>query len=78
MENLKYIPSKDGAVTAIRIYYENDRTSMAELAFAFGGTATIEWTNVDERNIYLSGMNGYTFVFDEREKGDFQCFVRVR
>ncbi len=73
-----YEPSKDGAITAIRIFYENDRTSMAELAFAFGGTVVIEWTNVDQRNTYKKGINGYTFVFDEREKGDFNSFVKQK
>jgi hypothetical protein len=70
-----YEPSKDGAVTAIRIYYKNDRTPMADLAFAFGGMVTIEWTNPAQRDIFKIGMNGYTLIFDEREKADFISFV---
>lgn len=78
MSMFKYEPSKDGAITAIRIYYMNDRTPMADLAFAFGGMATIEWTNVVQRESYKSGINGYTYVFDEREKSNFNSFVKQK
>jgi hypothetical protein len=72
---LNYEPSKDGAVTAIRIYYKNDRIPMADLAFAYGGMVTIEWTNPIQRETFKSGMNGYTLIYDEREKADFMSFV---
>ena len=66
--NVSYDPARDGAVVAVRIYYGGDVcfTPMAELAFAFGGTVTFEWTNVNLREYYSKGINGYTFIFDER------------
>ena len=78
MNGNSYDPTKNGAVTAIRIFYGEDRTPMAELAFAFGGTATIEWTNVEMRKKYIEGINGYTFFFDERDKASFLSFVKKR
>lgn len=66
MEMMNYNPTKDGAVVAIRIYEKEDATPLAELAFAFGGSTVIEWTNVTHRNRFKSGINGYTFIFDER------------
>jgi len=73
---MNYEPTKHGAVTAIKIYYKEDRTPMADLAFCFGGKTTIEWTNVEQRNAYKKGINGYTFIFDERVKNDFDSFVK--
>ena len=72
----KYEPMKDGAVVAIRIYFEGDRNPMAQLAFTFGGTATINWVNVEQRKVYESGINGYTLIYDERPKKFFQEWVR--
>ena len=74
MEN--YIPEKHGIVTAIRLFYENDRQPMAELAFCFGGTDIIEWTNISQREKYSKGINGYTFFFDERKKNTFESFKK--
>lgn len=72
---MKYDPMKDGAVVAIRIYFEGDRNPMAQLAFAFGGTATIDWVNPDQRKVYESGINGYTLIYDEREKRSFKDWI---
>ena len=74
MEN--YTPEKHGIVTAIRLFYENDRQPMAELAFCFGGTDIIEWTNISQREKYSKGINGYTFFFDERQGNDFESVKR--
>lgn len=71
-----YDPSKQGSITAIRIFYDDARNSMAELVFAFGGTEIIEWTNVRQREVYEIGINGYTFVFDERPNMVFNKLVR--
>jgi hypothetical protein len=74
-----YEPSKNGVVTAIKIYYADDNsTPMADLAFLFGGKETIQWTNVVQKEEYAKGINGYTFIFDERINGDFQSFVITR
>ena len=76
MEN--YSPEKHGIVTAIRIFYEKDRQPMAELTFCFGGTDIIEWTNVNQREKYSKGINGYTFFFDERQKNTFESFKKIK
>lgn len=76
MKNLDYTPEKYGAVVAIRIFFENDRQPMAELAFAFGGTAIINWICPSERKKFESGINGYTLVYDERPKADFSNWVK--
>jgi len=78
MSMFNYDPTKDGVITAIRIYYGKNRTSMADLAFCFGGKVTIEWTNIAHRETYQKGINGYTFIFDEREKNNFDSFVKSR
>lgn len=76
MEN--YNPIKNGAIQAIRIFYSNNtlRTPMAELVFAFGGTTIIHWNRVDEREKYIKGINGYTLIYDEREKAPFKDFIK--
>lgn len=64
-----YDPQKQGAVIAIRIFFEGDRQSRAELIFAFDKeTQIIDWTNPAERNMYSIGINGYTVIYDERFK----------
>lgn len=79
MSKSKYNPMKHGVVTAIKIYYADDNsTPMADLAFSFGGKETIQWTNVVQKEEYAKGINGYTFIFDERINGDFQSFVITR
>lgn len=63
-----YNLTKDGTVIGIRIYFKkNTFTPLADLKFAFGGTATIDWCNVNQRREYESGINGYTLFYDERE-----------
>lgn len=80
MENRKYDPRKDGDVVAIRIFNnpENPYSPNAELAFAFGGSEVIEWTNPSQRAQYIAGINGYTFIFDERERREFKDFIKPR
>lgn len=79
MENRKYNPRKDGAVVAIRIFNEHGKVfPKAELAFAFGGIDTIEWTDQSQRAPYIAGINGYTFILDERERREFKDFVKPR
>lgn len=74
-----YNPEKDGTVVAIRIC--GDILPKAILAFSFGGSAEIEWTNVDERRKYESEINGYTLYFDERTKDygrGFEQFIKEK
>ena len=76
MKKRNYSPEKDGVVTAIRIFFQNDRRPMAELAFAYGGTVTIDWSCSAERKQFESGINGYTLIYDERPKADFSTWVK--
>ena len=69
MAEFKYNPTEHGAITAIKIFTADDgHTPMATLAFAFGGTATIEWADAKQREIYASGINAYTLMYDNRDK----------
>lgn len=71
-----YNPTRHGSVVAIRIWLENGYQPMAELAFAFGGTRTIHWDDVSERENYISGINAYTLMYDERLKRDFRDWIQ--
>lgn len=73
-----YTPEKYGIVEAIRIFYGKACWPYATLAFAFGGTVTIDWANVEERNKYMHGINAYTLIIDDRVKKNFKNYVRVR
>ena len=55
-------------VIAIRIYYGLNYTPMADLRFADGVIETIQWTDVDARKEFTPYINGYTLIYDEREK----------
>ena len=76
LETSGYNPTIHGAVVAIRIYFMDDRNPMADLAFAFGGTVTIEWTNVTQREKYSKGITGYTLIYDLRPKDSFSAWVK--
>lgn len=71
-----YDPSKQGCITAIRIYNDDNNNSMAELTFAFGGTTRIDWCNIRHREVYSIGINGYTFIFDERPRMSFDKLAK--
>ena len=58
-------------VNAIRIYWDGIRV-MADLKFAYGDMETIEWTNESQRKEYV--INGYTLIYDEREKPKWEDF----
>jgi hypothetical protein len=73
---MKYNQYQDGSVKAIRIYYaDNGISPMADLILAYGGKITIQWDNIEQREIYSKGINGYTLYYDEREKVDFKSFI---
>lgn len=73
-----YTPEKYGIVEAVKIFYGKACWPYATLAFAYGGTATIDWANVKEREKYSRGINAYTLFIDERVKNKFEDYVRVR
>lgn len=73
-----YTPDKYGIVKAIRIFLADGYKPYATFAFAFGGTVTIDWANIKEREKYMPGINAYTFIIDERMKNKFEDYVRIR
>ena len=73
---MKYNQYQDGSVKAIRIYYaDNGISPMADLILAFTGKITIQWDNIEQREIYSKGINSYTLYYDDREKVDFKSFI---
>lgn len=66
LESRAYEPSKDGSVTAIHLWLKDQYQPMATLAFAFGCTATIEWDNITQRDHFITGINAYTIIYDDR------------
>lgn len=77
-EIINYTPEKYGIVEAIKIFYGKACWPYATLAFAYGGTVTIDWADVKEREKYSRGINAYTLFIDERVKNKFEDYVRVR
>lgn len=73
-----YTPEKYGIVEAVKIFYGKACWPYATLAFAYGGTVTIDWANVKEREKYSRGINAYTLFIDERVKKKFEDYVRVK
>ena len=68
-----YNVQRDGAVLAVRIYFKEDRNPMADLILANNHKkVTIDWVNVDQRKEYEAGINGYTLIYDERDKRPFE------
>lgn len=84
MNAKRYDPFRDGAITAIRIFTDMNPPHLdpkAELAFAFGGSTIITWNRVDDRETFMPGITGYTYIFDERLKDKpvlFEDFVKER
>jgi len=62
----EYDVNKQGPITAIRITEEGSSLPQAVLVFAHGGSVTITWTNIEQREKYAEGINGYTLIYDER------------
>ena len=77
-ETTDYTPEKYGIVEAVKIFYGKACWPYATLAFTYGGTVTINWANVKEREKYSRGINAYTLFIDERVKNKFEDYVRVR
>lgn len=73
-----YDPMYDGAITSIRIYLKDGYQPMAELAFAFGGTFTFEWDRCDFREMFMSGINAYTLMYDTRCNRPFTDWVKSK
>ncbi|WP_206459398.1 hypothetical protein [Anaerovorax sp. IOR16] len=56
---------------AIRIYHDSTKTSMADIKMNDGVVEHIEWTNIKQREQFMKYINGYTLIYDEREKVSF-------
>ena len=44
----------------------------AELVFAEGDSIVVAWNNISEREKHLHMINGYTLIYDRREKRQFE------
>lgn len=68
---MEYNVHKDGAVVAIRIK-EGEIFPVAEIKTVSGKIFNITWTNKEERDSFAQGINGYTFIYDERQRVSFE------
>lgn len=55
-------------VLAIRIYNDLNCTPMADLRMNDGVVEHIQWNDVKARKEFIPLINGYTLIYDEREK----------
>jgi hypothetical protein len=56
------------AAIAVRIYYGLHQTPMADIKFNDGVTETIQWTDTKQRKEMIPYITGYTLIYDERPK----------
>lgn len=68
------VPNQLMAV-AMEIKDENN-TTIAEMVFADGSSEKFEWTNIEERNKHIGMINGYTLIYDRREKKAFESWKK--
>lgn len=57
---------------AVRIYFAGAMTPFADLIMSDGVVETIQWTDVKEREAFAKTINGYTLIYDEREKREWK------
>lgn len=63
-------------VLAIRIYYEGSSSiPMADLRMNDGVVEHICWVDVKQRKEFEPGINGYTLIYDERPKCDWDAWL---
>lgn len=63
-------------VLAIRIYYEGSScVPMADLRMNDGVVEHICWVDVKQRKEFEPGINGYTLIYDERPKCDWDAWL---
>ena len=67
----------DKMVIAIRIYYGYAMTPMADLLCRDGVVETIQWNDVKARKEFEKYITGYTLIYDEREKQDWNDWVNA-
>lgn len=64
-----YNLSEMGEIIAIRIFLDENKNSKAELIFSIlKKTKIINWSDEDEKNVYMIGINSNTAIYDERFK----------
>jgi hypothetical protein len=62
-------------VMAIRIYYGLNYTPMADLRMTDGVIEHIQWTDAKARKEFEPMINGYTLIYDEREKREWKDWL---
>ena len=64
-------------VLAIRIYYGEfaGTVPFADLIMSDGVCETIVWTDVKQRKQFAEKITGYTLVYDERPKRDWNEWI---
>ena len=73
-----YNVARDGAVIAIRLFFEAGKSiPMAEIVTAFGRRGIVRWDSVENRNRYGNGITAYTLYYDERPAMEFADLVRL-
>ncbi len=56
---------------AVRIYFDVNATPMADIRMNDGVVEHITWTDVRQRKQFQDAINGYTLIYDERPKRDW-------
>ena len=59
-------------INAVRIYYDKNGTPMADLKSMDGVCVTIQWTDVRQRERFMPYITGYTLIYDERPKREWE------
>jgi len=62
-------------VLAIRIFYGLNRTPMADLVMNDYVVEHIEWTDVKQRKKFIPMITGYTLIYDERPKREWNDWL---
>lgn len=63
-------------VLAIRIYLDQiNMTPMADLRMNDGVVEHICWVDVKQRKEFEPGINGYTIIYDERPKRQWDAWL---
>lgn len=63
-------------VLAIRIYFDGfSKMPMADLVMNDGVVEHICWVDVGHRKQFEAGINGYTLIYDERPKREWEGWL---
>lgn len=62
-------------VIAIRIYLGLNNTPYADLRMSDGVVEHIQWNDTRQRKAFASLITGYTLIYDERPKREWQDWL---